>query len=378
MSDATNTTFTCDERIGISFVAQSACLSFAAVVSLLGYVAFNAFYNRATWRRHYLRSHLDLYLIGLLLSDLIQAVGGIMDIKWISHGGVFQGPFCTAQGVLEQFGDVGVALCSIAIATHTFAELILRWKEPRTFTIPLIVLGLYVIFLTLIVGVGFAVHRHSVYYGNTTFWCWIRKEFISDGIGLEYLWLWIAAAMNLSLYIPVFLALKRIIIVEPTDQKWLRYRVIWTTKEQRVLSRAQEDGPVNPRRMLYYPAVYIVTVLPIAVVRIHAFVSSAVPFAATVFSGVLFSASGFFNVIVYTNTRPALLRPNGPATDVPAMSKQPKVFFYPDPDPSENDLHLAQAEGEESHQQERTSFEMGDIARHRLTIHTRDLDVQGH
>ncbi|KAF8508139.1 hypothetical protein JB92DRAFT_2955111 [Gautieria morchelliformis] len=324
----TNPYANCDTRIGVSFIAQSACLSCVAVVSLLSYVACSAFRNRRSPQWHFIRSHLDLYLLGLLMSDLVQSMAGIMDIRWISKSGVFEGHFCTAQGIIYQLGDVGVALCSIAIAAHTFAELILRWKEPPNFTIPLFVLALYGIFLALITGVGSAVHRHSDYFGNTTYWCWIKKSFIGDGIGLEYAWFWIAGTLNLFLYVPVFLALKHIIVVEPTSTCF-RYRVKWTTKEERLIAREQAV-PVNPRRMLYYPAVYLVTTLPISLARIPGFVSSIqVPFAVTAVSCVLFSASGLFNVIVYTSTRPALLRSSGRAADVTARRHHPpKVFLY--------------------------------------------------
>jgi hypothetical protein len=71
-------------------------------------------------------------------------------------------------------------------------------------------------------------------------------------------------------------------------------------------------------------------VLPIGIVRIHQFVSSTVPFPAVVFAGVLFSASGFFNVVVYTLTRPALLRPSD---DDGASGIGQRVFFYPDTEP---------------------------------------------
>ena len=116
--------------------------------------------------------------------------------------GVIEGHFCTIQGVLKQFGEVGVALwydvlawktvchllVSVAqlsefisavlfyltetfqtIAIHTFATIVLRWKEPKGFTLPLVVLGFIVVFLMLVVGLGYAAHRDSDYFGNTKY-----------------------------------------------------------------------------------------------------------------------------------------------------------------------------------------------------------------
>ena len=57
-------------------------------------------------------------------------------------------------------------------------------------------------------------------------------------------------------------------------------------------------------------------VLPIGVARIRQLVvKSDVPPSATFFATALFAASGLFNVVVYTTTRPGLLRPSGPTTD---------------------------------------------------------------
>ena len=65
-----------------------------------------------------------------------------------------------------------------AIAVHTFANIVLRWSEPRGFTLPLVVLGFIVVFLTLIVGVGYALHRDSDYFGNTVYCLFSRFECI--------------------------------------------------------------------------------------------------------------------------------------------------------------------------------------------------------
>lgn len=56
-----------------------------------------------------------------------------------------------------------------------------------------------------------------------------------------------------------------------------------------------------------YPAVYIITVLPVGVVRFRSFHSQNVPYAATIFADILFCSSGLFNVILFSVTRPALL-----------------------------------------------------------------------
>ena len=60
-----------------------------------------------------------------------------------------------------------------------------------------------------------------------------------------------------------------------------------------------------------YPAIYIITVLPVAAVRFRQFHSQNVSAASTVFCDILFSLSGFFNVLLFSVTRPALMPHRG-------------------------------------------------------------------
>ena len=42
--------------------------------------------------------------------ELLQAIGGILDIRWAHNGIVTTGHYCTAQGLVSQIGEVGVPL----------------------------------------------------------------------------------------------------------------------------------------------------------------------------------------------------------------------------------------------------------------------------
>jgi len=68
-------------------------------------------------------------------------------------------------------------------------------------------------------------------------------------------------------------------------------------------------------------------VLPLSVTRIHGFVSSAAPYpySATLFAAAVFVASGLFNVLVYTSTRPGLLRPDPTAQTSQPTSGRPTL-----------------------------------------------------
>lgn len=66
-----------------------------------------------------------------------------------------------------------------------------------------------------------------------------------------------------------------------------------------------------------YPAVYIITVLPVGIARFRAFQSQSVPYAATIFADFLFCCSGLFNVVLFSVTRPALMPHRQTVSDVP-------------------------------------------------------------
>ena len=83
--------------------------------------------------------------VSLLLSDLLQALGGILDFKWVAQGSVTCGSSCTAQGsfkrlaciavlklfvlgVIKQLGETGVSLATLeSIYVYVFE----MWEYSR-------------------------------------------------------------------------------------------------------------------------------------------------------------------------------------------------------------------------------------------------------
>jgi hypothetical protein len=45
--------------------------------------------------------------------DFLQAMGGVLDVRWAHNGIVNSGPYCKAQGIIQQIGEVGVALITL-------------------------------------------------------------------------------------------------------------------------------------------------------------------------------------------------------------------------------------------------------------------------
>jgi hypothetical protein len=107
-----------------------------------------------------------------------------------------------------------------AIALHTFAILILRWRTPQNLS-KFIVLGIWV-FTALVVGIPNAVFRHDVYYGADpgSYWCWIVNHYKAEQVVSEYLWVWSTAVALIILYGIMFLVIRGYVIIDEDGVHW--------------------------------------------------------------------------------------------------------------------------------------------------------------
>ncbi|KAJ7835958.1 hypothetical protein B0H13DRAFT_2107597 [Mycena leptocephala] len=53
---------------------------------------------------------MDVFMLSLFTADLFQSLGVVMDVQWINDGIVHAGSLCTAQGVLQNIGQAGIAM----------------------------------------------------------------------------------------------------------------------------------------------------------------------------------------------------------------------------------------------------------------------------
>lgn len=233
----------------------------------------------AKWRL--LRTHVDAYLLSLLLSDFLQGLGAIFTIKWTLDKRVSCSPLCITQGAVQQIGEAGVAMATLAIAVHTFVVIFFRWS-PRSEQdwIYRVVIAFIWIYVTIFAIVGYAVHHSSnsttpdSFFTPTPYWCWISSAFLAERIMGEYLWLWLAAFTSIILYSLLFFRLRGNIWVDPMD--WRKFHWKWRVYRQsddygnESLSGAPDPGRVAAKEsmaMIWYPISYTILVLPLSIVR---------------------------------------------------------------------------------------------------------------
>lgn len=256
----------------------------------------------------FIRTHVAAYFFSLLLCDLTQSIGALLNTRWIAQGGLELGSFCTAQAVIKQTGNVGTALWSFVIAVHTFNVLFLRWHIADYVCYGTLV-GVWA-FLGFIVILGPAIvesRARGPFYGISGYWCWITPGYPVERYALEYLWMFASAGLSFILYFLVFLRLRG----NASVLGWhIRFHRVQNGPGQDYTNNGLfQDGRRDPhlmqvaRQMLWYPVAYTILVLPIAAARFSTFNGKSVPLEVTIFTSSIFMLSGFVNAVLFTTTR---------------------------------------------------------------------------
>ncbi|KAF8185602.1 hypothetical protein K438DRAFT_2155481 [Mycena galopus ATCC 62051] len=291
--------YTSREVHGVSVLVVFSCFSLTAVIGLLLAISLSAF-NTRSWSSHqhphlFVRTHVAAYFISLLLSDLIQAIGSILNARWIRDMAVAVGDTCTLQGVLKQTADVATAFWTLVIAIHTFSLVFLGREPSRITFVATLVIGWSGIAAIVIAGPAAQnTTLHGLFYGISGYWCWISAEYPGSRITYVAL-MFTAAAFSFMLYILIYLRLRGKIIIEGKSISFRRTGLEWRGgHDTQTLSIA--------RKMLLCVA-YTILILPIAAARFSSFAGQDVPFEVTIFTDAVFLLSGVVNVAVFTITR---------------------------------------------------------------------------
>ncbi|KAI0276663.1 hypothetical protein BGY98DRAFT_695265 [Russula aff. rugulosa BPL654] len=229
--------------------------------------------------------------------DFLQAMGSVLDIWWAHHGIVETGPYCRAQGIIGQFGEVGVALITLFLAVHTFVAAL--WQvglHARGVALGMVCLAC--LFIMLSIGISWGINKGN-YDTPTPYWCWISPKLLDIRLGGEFIWLWIALFASVILYIPLSFWTEGRLSVD--EESWYKFHI--TDPDQRV-DYSQRRAALG---MLLYPLAYSLVVLPISIPQWLKSNHPNVPSAAMFFGNIMFYLSGAINVLLFLMARPHLL-----------------------------------------------------------------------
>ncbi|KAI9438712.1 hypothetical protein H4582DRAFT_192953 [Lactarius indigo] len=302
------TPFTFGERQGLVLLAETSAVSACAVIGLLSYIAYSAVSvirgSSVRWR---LGGPAEVYFLNQLCWDLVQAVGGLMNIKWAVDASVQTGPFCSAQGAIKHLFGVGAALSTLTISLYTvktlcFSRVVLQPDEEerarkKSLRCSFIVVACLWSAVGLIVAVSAFAAGASRFYGPAGHWCWIQHEYSVQRVAADYAFRWATAIFNIAIYAVVFL--------------YLRGHITTSGWKMRVSRKPEAVNILGPSKqaygLLFYPLVYVFNVLPLSAVRYRISAHHNVPFGVIVFSDVVYLSSGLLNVLLFSITRPFLL-----------------------------------------------------------------------
>jgi len=298
--DPTISCLTHGQSIGLALTAETSFFSLVAVIVVFVLIGRNIQrYRRAfpggTWKL--LRVPTDVYMLSLFVYDIVQAMGGILDVRWAHNGIVTVGPYCTAQGVIQQIGQLGVALITLMIAVHTFV--VALWdvgSRARHFAFGIV--ALISLFVALSVGISNGIHKN--FATPTPYWCWISPEYKPERLAGEYVWIWIALSASVIMYIPLYFWMKGRLSID--HEKWYKIRLGDSSVEY--VEYAQRQAALG---MLLYPLAYSLMVLPLSIARWSLFNHKKVSSLATFFGVSVFNLSGAINVLLFLIVRPELL-----------------------------------------------------------------------
>jgi len=300
--------YTSREVKGVRVLVVASCISMIASCGLLATIALSAFNTRkSTDKALFVRTHVAAYFISLLLCDNLQAIGSIMNEKWVQHLAVYVGEFCTIQGAIKQAADVGIALFALIIAVHTFFILFLRWQI-RSYVLWLTLLSAWAAIGAIILSGPELLNTNvrGPFFGISGYWCWITPPYTAQHITLDYMFMFMSAGFSFILYSLVFLRLRGNIVISGW---YIAFRRANKSKNASWRGRDFADNQMMniARQMMLYPVAYTIVILPIAAARFSSFrTHDDVPFPVTIFCDTVYLLSGTVNVTLFLTTRRVL------------------------------------------------------------------------
>ncbi|KAI8985552.1 hypothetical protein BD414DRAFT_488459 [Trametes punicea] len=294
--------YSTSEARGVLLLAVISCISATAVAGLLLAVAVSAYNTRrSTSPTLFVRSHVAAYFVSMLLCEVVQTIGSILNLRWFDKGAVTYDPYCTIQGVLKHISDVGTAYWSLIIAMNTFWILFLRWKLRRVVLIAALVGGWSTIGAIVSTGpLAIQSVERGPFYAISGYWCWIQDEYPAERLTLDYMIMFISALLSFVMYVLVFLRLRGNVMLHG----W-RLSFRFRRGPAGPAPKSVDTHAINVAKgMLLYPLAYTIMILPIAISRFSEWMGHEVPFAVTIACDAIFLLSGASDIIVYSQDVP--------------------------------------------------------------------------
>ncbi|PQE09604.1 integral membrane protein [Rutstroemia sp. NJR-2017a WRK4] len=315
-----------DMRNGMIAMGLFGLVSTISTFSLMSFITYRMIYWKRYYDRPIHRNQIFVLIYNLLLADFQQALSFLLSFYWLAQrklvGGNTQ---CFGQGWLIQIGDVSSGLWVLAIAIHTFVNLVAQKQiRHRTFVIGVIAIWVFCLLLT---AIGPILSKDE-FFVPAGAWCWISDTHESERLYLHYLWIFISQLGSLVIYISIFFSLRgRLMNSSPSHPSLTNeshhdpgtnstYKNAATTTTT-IISPSSNAFAVSRHRilktaryMVVYPFAYVALTLPLAAARVSSMAGRPPPLIFFPVAGSLMASCGIIDVLLYISTRKALVRTN--------------------------------------------------------------------
>ncbi|KAG9284699.1 hypothetical protein G9A89_002930 [Geosiphon pyriformis] len=209
-------------------------------------------------------------VVNLLISDWVQSFGFVMSSNWIFQGGIYEGFFCTIQGMFLNLGDVASVVHSYESKYHLVISMAVIWPANL---------------LMIFIGHAIQTKKNGSFWAPAGgAWCWISINYPLYRILFHYGIIVLLAVFMVGMYAVMYMSL------------WRRQNTTQREASRQVLQRTS-------KKLVYYPVAYVILVFPLAFQRFLAFGGIQMPFPFLVAAGCIFALSGIVNSIIYGFTR---------------------------------------------------------------------------
>ncbi|KAF8577739.1 hypothetical protein K439DRAFT_1621845 [Ramaria rubella] len=289
-----------------------------------------------------------LPLIVTTLRSFARSIGiaFAMNFRWSVLGEMSEGKLCTIQGAMSEVGDLGAAIWTIAIAFHTFWLLFLV-RKPHHLIAPITLICGWSILVVLPIlgplviqtpGRGYGVERLIyLYLSNPILIPTMPSDLDLYGTGvfnnnlhrdgkLKFQFQRTGGQTSsgtrpVSASMSAGRTSQRFSASLPGCFDWAKEsRDAGPVSSGTGSGSDQATGPGGPvvpvskhlknvaRRLMWYPVVYTVVVLPVSICRMGVLAEWTPPFGLFVFAGICFASSGVSNCVLFITTRHTFIK----------------------------------------------------------------------
>ncbi|KAF2220181.1 G protein-coupled glucose receptor regulating Gpa2-domain-containing protein [Elsinoe ampelina] len=270
---------------GLTAVSIFAFLSFFLSIALFLRLTYRLILDR----RHKLHRNQFLVLIlNLLLADIQQSIAFWSNVQWLRHDGIqVDTSMCWAQGFFVSVGDLASGVFTIAIAVHTFADIVLAYQPGYGLFLGCIASCHVFVYACAVIGI--ALHPADIYV-RAGAWCWVNGSYQHERLWLHYFWILVAEFGTVLLYSALFWIL----------QQRLRsnyYSAPGSAGRAKAAARA----------IIPYPIIYVVCTCPLAAMRISSMADNVPSYVQLCVAAAMITSNGWLDVLLYSLTRRALI-----------------------------------------------------------------------